>query len=101
MKKVALIVLAAALLGVTSAAWAEYQDCCYDHHGYYYSMARHYTAYPPPHMRIRMAEAEKLKASYHYYSLSCTPHDAATAKYMAAELDAVLAEIDTWYRNIR
>jgi len=52
-------------------------------------------------MRTKIAEAEKLKASLHYYALSCTPHDAATARYMAAELDAVLAEIDAWYCNIR
>ena len=101
MKRVALIVLAVALLCVAGAAWAECKDYGCDHHGYYYSTSRYYTAYPPPHMRTKIAEAEKLKASYHYYSMSCTPHDVATAKYMAAELDAVLAEIDAWYCNIR
>ena len=104
MKRVALIVLAAALLGFTGVAWAGggHGDDCDHYHGYRYSHAsRYYAACPPGDMRVKIAEAEKLKASFYYYSLSCTPCDAATAKYMGAELDAVLAEINAWYCNIR
>jgi len=111
MKKIALVVLVVALLGVAGVAWAEgyrYGYWLHDHQAggdpyymYYYPPSRYYGVRPPLDIRVKIAEAEKLKASLHYYSQSQHPEDIATADWMAAELDYVLSEIDAWYGIIR
>ena len=109
MKKITLFVLVAALLGVAGAAFAEgtaYFEYYGEAHKHYYPPAKHYhhalkhyVYIPCPYidMRIKRAEAEKLKAEYHYYAMSGHACDVATAKLLRAELSSVLAEIDAWY----
>ena len=115
MKRIVLIVLVAALLGVTNVALAGYtvyHDVC-GHHGsgYYYHPAPLY--YVPVQsspgcskcsytdIRLKRAESEKLKASYNYYSLSAHDCDAATAKWMKSEMDSVVGSIEAWLGNKR
>jgi len=111
MKKIALVVFVAALLGVAGVAWADGYWYDYGINNYeaggdpgfmsYYPTARYHGAHPPVDIRVKIAEAEKLKASLHYYSMSQHPYDRATADWMAAELDYVLSEIDAWYGIVR
>jgi hypothetical protein len=102
MKKVALIILVTALVSVAGAAFGGGRHYCYDrctwtHDGGGYCLheaPRYYGMHYKPDLRLKMAEAEKLKASLHYYAMSGHPCDAATAHWMAAELGVVLSEID-------
>ena len=108
-EKIALVVLVMALLGVANVALAG-GDVYNEYHGdvyqYYYSTPP-YDSAPPKQdagslepetdIRLKIAEAERLKAEYHYYALSGRPADIAETKIVGAELNSALAEIDDWY----
>jgi len=105
MKKIMQIVLVVALVGVASAALAWECHNCRPYHNdgeySYYSTSRYCAACRPVDIRVRIAEAEKLKARFHYYASSRNPADIATANALADELGYVFAEIDARFGGIR
>jgi hypothetical protein len=92
--------LTAALLVAPVAAWAGYyaEGQCYvpAHYTYGYCGVCRQSA-PYVDTRVKIAEAEKLKADLHYYSLSSKPIDKTTAGWVASELNSLNADIDAVY----
>jgi hypothetical protein len=105
MVKITLIFLVTGFLvvwaGAASAdsygyAWEHrYANCCHPMAGYYCA------PYVPVDIRVKMAEAERLKAELHYYAMSRNPVDMARAGWLADKLNYVVTDMETWRGGLR